>query len=209
MTSHVKANTMRYTAYLAVVCSAWFILTAIVIHFLKLDLNIINHTLSQYALGQHGIILESGFYCIGIAQLLLGYYFYNLERPLKLEGGLLSLAGVGVIIVAIFPTVADPTNIVAKLPHIIGAIFQFLFFPIALFELQNYIQLRQYRTYTLTTAVLTAILFVATLILFVLSEKIMVFGLGLVEKLNIFAISSWILVMSYKLKNKKIIMFKN
>ena len=186
-------------ALISLACAVWFAISTIIIHIIRSDLDFIEVALSVYAIGNGGMVLESGFYSIGLSQLLIAGILFVQADVKKIAVLSILLAGSGVIIVGIFPTYIEPVDIVIRLPHIAGATMQFLFFPLALLLLNRNMSAGSFRRYTVTTGVFTAIMFFLILLLFIVSQSVEIGFFGLVEKLNIVAINAWLLFMSWKL----------
>ena len=186
-------------ALISLACAVWFTISTIIIHIIRSDLDFIEVALSTYAIGNSGMILESGFYSIGLSQLLIAGILFVQADVKKTAAFSILLAGLGVIIVGIYPAHIVPVDISIRLPHIAGATMQFLFFPVALLLLNRNMMAGRFRRYTTTTGVFTAVLFFLILLLFIVSQRVEIGFFGLVEKLNIVVINFWLLVMSWKL----------
>ncbi len=186
---------------LAFVAAVYFLVAFIVIHYLRNDLDFVVHALSIYALGKNGIIIESGFVTVGLSQLLVALLLFNNFRAGRLfAGGLfLVFAGSGALIVAFFPVQPLGAELASRLPHILGAILQFLFFPLALIMLGRYMVPGQMRSYTISTAYFTSVMFVVVFILFLLKQKMEIPVFGLLEKMDIIAITSWLVIVSSRI----------
>ena len=189
----------NFPALISLVCAVWFLISTIIIHIIRNDLGFIEVALSAYAIGNGGMILESGFYSIGLSQLLIAGILFAQADVKKAAALSILLAGLGVIVVGIFPTYIEPVDIAIRLPHIAGATMQFLFFPVALLLLNRNMSAGSFRRYTMTTGVFTAVMFFLVLLLFIVSQRVEIGFFGLVEKLNIVAINIWLLLMSWKL----------
>lgn len=186
-------------AFLSLICAVFFTLTIIFAHVTTDTLNFLSATLSRYALEEYGYILESGFISIGLTQLLLAFLLFNYinVKQLKPVSLFLFFAGIGVIVVAIFPTLPAPASIADRLPHIIGAVLQFFCFPVAVLKLSTKMARGTFKTYTWYTGIVTTVLFIAMLFLFVLPSMKDFAYFGLIEKTNILAINFWLIFMSF------------
>lgn len=189
----------NFPALISLTCAVWFLISTIIIHIIRNDLDFIEVALSTYAIGNGGMILESGFYSIGLSQLLIAGILFAQADVKKAAALSILLAGLGVIVVGVFPTYIEPVDITIRLPHIAGATMQFLFFPVALLLLNRNMSAGSFRRYTMTTGVFTAVMFFLVLLLFIVSQRVEIGFFGLVEKLNIVAINIWLLLMSWKL----------
>jgi len=93
-------------ALLAIIGIVYFVVTVVVLHFLRPEYNPINHAVSNYAVGSFGYLMTSAFYVLALSvfALALGLFFSvtptNLSRIAIL---LLFIAGCGMVAMGIFP----------------------------------------------------------------------------------------------------------
>jgi len=190
-------------ALLAFICAVFFASTILFAHLATKDLSLLSNTLSRYALDEHGFILVLGFYAIGLTQLLLALLLFNGSKNTGVSSSCLVLSGLGVIVVAIFPAQLPPATIIERLPHIVGAVLQFLFFPLAALTLSSKMAARPRKTTTRLTGNITGILFIIILVLFI-SPSMKDFGyFGLIEKVDILIINFWLIFISFTLYKTK------
>lgn len=189
----------KLASWLALIFSVYFAISVIVAHITKTDLDFLKHTLSYYALGNKGLVLTVGFYSIGLSQILIAFMLVRTitTTRIKYAAVFLALAGVGAFLVATFPKQPDTADLILRLPHISGAIMQFLFFPVALLSLTRTLKPSKCRNYTLYTGIFTAVMFFVVLSLFILKSKINIPVFGLVEKIDILSITCWLIFISY------------
>jgi len=191
-----KATISNYLSYASLASALVFLLTIISVHIVPNDLSFVQHPLSLYALGNNGAIIETGFYAIAISQVLLACII-SIHFRLTAGSIFLLLAGLGVLSVAIFPVQPASADLLTRLPHVIGAVMQFLFFPVALLLLTKHMPPSGPRKYTLFTGYFTAVMFVIVLSMFVLKQRMEISFFGLVEKTDIVVITLWIITLSY------------
>ncbi len=190
-------------ALLAFICAVFFTLTILFAHLATKNLNLLSDTLSRYALDEHGFILVIGFYAIGITQMLLALLLFSGSKNMAPGSFCLVLSGLGAIVVAIFPTQLPPATIIERLPHITGAIMQFLFFPLAALMLSSKMAACRLKITTRLTAGITGLLFIIILALFV-SPSMKDFGyFGFIEKVDILIINFWLIFISFTLYKTK------
>ncbi|MEC8860287.1 MAG: DUF998 domain-containing protein [Pseudomonadota bacterium] len=105
----------------------WFGITAVIVHIVRDDLVLWERNLSIYAVGPAGWLLVTGFYAIGLAQLLIAFRLYQLRRSAGdlIIVFLLTQAALGVLLVAYFPYKI-------RFPHNLGAAMQLGLFPLFL-----------------------------------------------------------------------------
>ena len=189
---------IRTLNIIAFICALAFTLSAIAAHLLKTELNWLNHTLSQYALGEHGLIITVGFYCIGLTQILLAISFMIFNQATISKGALLLFtAGLGVFVAALFPTQPPSADMLTRLPHIAGASAHFLLFPLAVLALTPSLDAGRLKSFSFMVGYVTLIFFIVLLALFVMKPIIDTPFFGLFEKVNILIINIWLLVFSY------------
>jgi len=192
-------------ALVAFICAVFFTATIIFAHIATQDLALLTDTLSHYALDKHGLVLVLGFYAIGLTQLLLAFLLFGHDEtkwPIAVSVFLL-LSGLGVVAVALFPTLPPPATLMERLPHILGAVMQFLFFPLAALALATGMNTGPRKTYTRLTGSITGILFVIILALFVSPSMKDFSYFGLIEKADILIINFWLIIMSFTLYKTK------
>jgi len=186
-------------SFIALICAIWFAISSIYLQIIRTDLDIVKDALSLYAIGSGGFILETGFYSIGITQILIAFMLFKKNAGKKASATAMFLAGLGAVIVGVMPTHVEPVDIIVKLPHVIGATMQFVFFSIAVLLLSKNLCSDGFRRYTISTGIITTMLFILILFLFIVSSKIEINFFGFVEKLEIYAINLWLMAISWKL----------
>ncbi|ALO45316.1 DUF998 domain-containing protein [Pseudohongiella spirulinae] len=117
-------NLYQYASFALVLC---FCITVAVVHIVRDDLSLWHQTLSIYAVGPAGWVLTLGFFSIAGTQFLIACRLYTLRQSTgdRVTAALLSLAALGILLVAIFPY----QN---RLPHNSGAALQLGLFPVFL-----------------------------------------------------------------------------
>jgi len=112
---------------LALTGALWFCLAFVLVHIVRDDLSLWRQTLSIYAVGPAGWVITLGFFSIAGTQMLIAFRLYQLRQSAAdvLAVGLLAVAALGIVLVAIFPYHI-------KLPHNTGAALQLGLFPLFL-----------------------------------------------------------------------------
>ena len=194
-----------HIALVAFICAVFFTATIIFAHIATEELALLTDTLSRYALDKHGFVLVLGFYAIGLTQLLLAFLLFgHAETKWSIAVSVfLLLSGLGVVAVALFPTLPPPATLMERLPHILGAVMQFLFFSLSALALAPGMKTGSRKTYTRLTGSITGILFVIILALFVSPSMKDFSYFGLIEKADILIINSWLIIMSFTLYKTK------
>ncbi|WP_237133100.1 DUF998 domain-containing protein [Pseudohongiella sp. O18] len=125
--SELKLSSDALYRQLSFALVLWFGITAVIVHIVRDDLVLWERNLSIYAVGPAGWLLVTGFYAIGLAQLLIAFRLYQWRRSAGdlLSVFLLTQAALGVMLVAYFPYHI-------RFPHNLGAAMQLGLFPLFL-----------------------------------------------------------------------------
>lgn len=187
----------KFASFIFII-SLIFLADVFLIHFIKSDLEWSMVTLSHYALGDFGYIINVGFYCFATAEIACAaLLILNSPRSIVYSALFFTLAGIGALLVAVFPVQPPTADIATRLPHILGAIMQFMFFPLALFAIDSYLVDSHMKSYTRLTGYVTFIFFVILLSLFIVKSKYQFPYFGLLEKIDIVLITIWLIIFSY------------
>jgi hypothetical protein len=202
-----RPNQNSWIALLAFICAIFFTLTIVFAHAVTDHMIFASDTLSRYGLEKYGFVLGLGFCCIGLTQFIIAYLLLKQTNDNQLTpvSVFLLLSGMGVIIVAAIPTQLPPASIIDRLPHIIGAVMQFFFFPVALLLLSRKLLGGTFKRYTTLTGITTALLFTVLIILFVSPSMKDFAYFGLIEKVDILAINLWLILMAFVLYKSSLI----
>lgn|GEM_PF-3836256 len=117
-------------------------------------------SLSTYAVGQFGAIMETGFVLSMLSHFVMAYCLSQTlppTLPARIGIGLLVLAGVGVLLVVLFPSstfIDRPTDGI----HLTGALLSFITFPIGSILLTvAFGQSDMWRDYQRTSAIIIGV----------------------------------------------------
>ena len=192
---------------IAFALASYSALSAVIIHFIRPDLSFSYHTLSQYMFGNQSIILQIGFYFFAVAEILIAITLLKKKKNARIGSLLLLFAGLGAMIIALFPSNIVAFNIgkeiLRELLHYIGALIHFSLFPIALFFLYKKFPKNNMGKYSLFTGITALISFFITSFLFLSELALELNTFGLIAKTNIFWVFAWLLIISYKMINPK------
>jgi hypothetical protein len=181
---------------MAVAGVLWFCFAFILLHIVRDDLPLWHRTLSIYAVGPAGWVLTLGFYSIAGTQMLIAFRLYQMRQSAGdlLAVALLTLAAIGILLVATFPYSI-------KLPHNTGAALQLGLFP--LFLLMRVILHRDDTlwTFTLVCAMLSSAFFL--LLLWNGQTNYDLGSVGMAQKSQIIVNTLWLLVYSWRLAGSK------
>jgi hypothetical protein len=179
----------------AFILVVFFIITAILIHFLKHNLDAAFYPLSLYAIGKYGGILIAGLLAIGLAEMLISLSLYHKNSVLSRVSAIcLFIAGIGAMMVAVFKMDYTGIRTITGSFHLLGAAVQFVFFPAAVFLYSFNMKNRVMKSYSRITGAATFILLIAIAFILILemTEEIGIYGL--IQKTDILFISAWLLV---------------
>lgn len=177
---------MGALSIIAFTFGVYFLITSIIVHFIKKEYSFKKDTISKYAIGKNGIIITIGFIIIGLNQFIISWIFFNLGYTIP--SIFLALSGMGVIIVSSVKTKKD--NKISK-AHVFGAAMQFGFFPLALISL---IAIHGGNIFTLITGAVSLILALVIGIFYSKYKRIEISNFGLIEKIDILFINAWLIV---------------
>ena len=185
-------------SYFIFISSFIFLIDVFLIHFIKFELDWVSTTLSWYAVGDNGYVLAAGFCLFAVAEIACCILLVLKARLPILYGPLFfTVAGIGAFLATIFPAQSPTVDLVSRLPHIMGAIMQFMFFPLALIGIYKYIQDSRIKRYTRSTATVTSVFFVILLILLFLRPIYEFAFYGLLQKIDILFITLWMVIFSF------------
>jgi hypothetical protein len=173
----------------AFACALYFLCASILIHFLRVDLSFISDPMSRFAIGKFSMLLSIGFLAIGLCEILIGIN----SKPGRLGPLFLILAGISMAIVTIFKMDLGNIITIRGQIHNWAAESEFTCFPIAVFFLAWQMEHGVLKLYSVFTAVITLGLMVTLFVLFN-NKSMSVFGL--IQKINILAIATWLITIS-------------
>jgi len=185
-------------SYFIFISSLFFLIDVFLIHLIKFELDWVSTTLSWYAVGDHGYILAVGFCLFAGAEIACSVLLVLKARlPVLYIPLFFSVAGMGALLATVFPVQSPTVDLVSRLPHITGAIMQFMFFPLALIGIYKYMQGSRMKRYTRLTAAVTSVFFVVLLILLFLRPIYEFTYYGLLQKIDILLITLWMVIFSF------------
>jgi uncharacterized protein DUF998 len=142
-----QAKDVACLALIAIGGIVYFVVTVVVLHFLRPEYNPINHAVSNYAVGPYGYLMTSAFYALALSVLALALGLFrclvltDLSRVAIL---LLCLASSGMIVMGIFPGdvhALHPPATITGVVHWIAAGISFLSIMIAAFLLSSFFKM--------------------------------------------------------------------
>ena len=177
----------------------YFVISTVIIHFIRNDLTFVFHSLSRFAVGEYSEILQIGLIGIGISEIIIAINLIKKTKKAKRGSIFLFLAGTGAMMVAIFPVNIEGAYDLNNIIHTIGVIIQFICFSISLIYLNKIFVPKKIKLYTLITGLTTLILFIISLILFfiIFTDELSLWGLY--EKIMITIIYAWIQIITFKM----------
>jgi len=197
MTTQNLGNPPRFTsaffATVAIACFAYCVLALLLLHLLRPDISPATSEISDYAFGPYGWVMTTVFivWGIGLLALSLGLLRSGPRSVAAWIGsGLLSIAFVGGLIAAIFPSGG-----VHVLNFFVGNGSLFLSF--VLLSVSFFSDSR-WRSYRITAVTLLALVIVAFILLFLVPHPGMLFGF--VNRSFAALLFAWLLSTSIRLR---------
>ena len=172
-----------------------FAMSSLTVHLLRSDLKTTKDVLSKYAVGSSGWLLTIGLYSMGFSQILMSFALMNVYG-ISLGFQTLGLAGIGIVLVAVFKIEFSKKKSIRGLLHNLGAGIQFLFFPISLLLLAETFENSTLLAFsnTIGSTTLLLCLIIAYIYFGRLTDNLEYFG-G-IQKLNVLLITIWMVLTS-------------
>lgn len=184
----------------------YFVASIFIVHLVRPDLGLYYQGLSNYAVGDKGIIMEMGFLSLITAEILTAINIFKTRKNARISALLLFAAGIGMLIVVMFPaTSADPISI-SKTIHYLGAFTQGICFTISVLLICKNLEKSNFKSYSKTTGILmlTITLIISTMYLCKIILGIdQIPTLGLIQKIGLLVTGLWLVVASHKMINSK------
>jgi hypothetical protein len=136
-----KAKYASWLVLIAVGGIVYFVVAVVVLHFLRPEYNPINHAVSNYAVGPYGFLMTASFYVLALPIFALALGLSQCIARNNLSSVallLLGFAGIGMVVMGIFPGDAHalhPPATVTGVIHWTAAGLSFLSIMIAAFLL--------------------------------------------------------------------------
>jgi hypothetical membrane protein len=112
---------------LAIGMAAAFVVTVVMLHFLRTDVDPLARGVSRYAVGEYGYAVNAAFLLLAAALVATGLGLRGTAPPAGAAGiYLLCLAAAGMALVAIFPLRSADSAATENLPHQLGGMVFFL-----------------------------------------------------------------------------------
>ncbi|MFA6272320.1 MAG: DUF998 domain-containing protein [Patescibacteria group bacterium] len=169
----------------------YFFLSVIIIHIVRKDLSLEKSALSEYAIGNKGAYLTTGLILIGFSEIIIA----SISKDNFAASINLFLAGIGVTITGLIKMDKLGKKSLRNTIHNLGAILQFLFFPVAVYFFSSAISGSSARTYYIATSLVTSVLGILILILHQRYVKDKIHSYGLIQKVNILIINLWLIII--------------
>jgi hypothetical membrane protein len=195
--------TSSFFAISAIACFTYAVLTMIVLHVLRPDYAPASHMISDYGVGPYGWVMTTWFVATscGCLMLLLGLARSGLNSITARFGMiLLGIASIGLLISGIFPTdiVGGPRTRAGDI-HTISFLVNVgsIIFATVLLSV-SFGSSPRWRTYRITSMVLTLLIVVAFVIQFRTLHRGMPYGLA--NRLFVTVLFAWLLATSFRLR---------
>ncbi len=197
MNTEIYKKSLNTLSVFAFLLSIGFLLSSIFIHLTNPAIDFFRYPLSVYLLTQNGIILKIGFFMIGLAELIIAFnLLYINTSKYKLSALGLIIAGISVILVALFPMDIKPEMSFQGTVHIYAAAVFFIFSSISIFLYGLKVPNKKLCTYSISTGIISAVLFIIITIFLYFEDPLFLNYYGLLQKINILIIVLWFIVIS-------------
>ena len=122
------------TVLIGVADATLFVALVVVLHFLRRDVDPIRDDLSNYTVGEYGLLMSTAYLALGLSfvslSVALGGGLPGGWR-LRIGRGLLAIAGVAVACVAAFPSTALHPQTPAEIAEVVASLIAFIGFGVA------------------------------------------------------------------------------
>lgn len=199
----LATNQINYGNLLALISIGgviYFVVSVLVLHFLRPEYNPMNHAVSNYAVGPFGYLMTLAFYALALSVFALGLGLFcsialtNLSKTAII---LLWIASCGMVVMGIFPGDAHalhpPATVTGEI-HWTAAGVSFLSIMIAAFLLSGFFKTdEQFRRFQ-HPGFIFAIVMIGALVLFGLLALIGWIGIG--QRIYLAVCLLWLLVLA-------------
>jgi hypothetical protein len=190
----------KFWAMAAFLGGAYFVTVLFTMHFLRNDLDPFGAPVSAYCLNDTSNYLASGFLLAGAGEIVLAVLLPLAFRSVSAWGRILLLwAGIGIFMLGLQR---------AGTIHLMGALFQALFFPIGVLLLGDALEIGFYKRLCQLASSATLTLFVLMVIAFD-GGSVLHPVFGMLEKITIIVMMtwSWVVMLEIYRKSKNIEVF--
>jgi hypothetical membrane protein len=199
-----QAKLISWLALIAIVGIAYFFVAVVALHFLRPEFNLVNHAVSNYAVGPYGFLMVAAFFVLALSVFALAL---GLARSLALTSKgwagvlLLCIASVGMVVMGIFPgdvNALHPPATITGLVHWTAAGLSFLSIMIAAFILSSCFKMdRRWRSFQRISLVLAVSMVVALLVYGILA---LIGWIGIGQRIYIIVSLMWVLFTAVRLR---------
>lgn len=179
--------------------AAYYFLSIFLVQFLRTDRNFIRDSLSSYAVGHMGFVLEIGFVLVTITELTISFNLFKIGH--KFSSFLLFLCGLGGFLIFSFPSAPICPQTLNDRLHVIGCIPHFLLFPWVIFFVGQKSSLNSFKNFSIFMFSIIFILEVVVTVFFFGHSQIGFNYFGIIEKILCIFNTIWLLTISYKTIN--------
>ncbi len=138
-----QAQQVAWLALIAIGGIVYFMVAVVVLHFLRPEYNLINHAVSNYAVGPNGNLMTAAFFVLALSVFALALGLIGSIAPTNLSRVailLLCLASSGMVVIGVFPGdvhALHPPATITGVIHWTAAGISFLSIMIAAFLLSS------------------------------------------------------------------------
>lgn len=194
---------MKTLAFIALISMAYFVVSIVVLHFLRSDINPIKQATGYYAIGPHRLLMTSAFFSVGLASLIVavGLYKGTVPSARSLMGlVLLGIWVIGVLIATCFPLNPEgtPMTVLNRIRRI-STPFTFLCLTLGVMLVSRSFKFDEnwYPIYRLSFVLswLMLVLFITTVVNVLTRSDF----LGLLQRISLATFAIWFLVVAVRL----------
>jgi hypothetical protein len=192
-------------ATISIVGTAYFLFTLVALHILRPDYNPVRRFISEYAVGPYGFLMTSALFALALGSLALVIGLWK-GLPSAARSGLglilLTIWGLGILIVGIFPTdLIDAPKTTSGNIHTLIALWSFLSLTLAVIPLSlRFRRDERWRSFHYT-ALVVALLTLVAFIGFMVTSTTKVAGLS--QRVFIAMVLLWLLLTAIHLRAAK------
>ena len=196
---------VTWLALIAIGGIVYFFVAVVVLHFLRPEFNPVDHAVSNYAVGPYGYLMTAAFYALALSVFALALGLARsmvLTNQARLAVLLLNIAGVSMIVMAIFPGdvhALHPPATITGVIHWTAAGVSFSSIMIAAFILSNCFKTdERWQAFQRSTQVLTIAMVVGLLVYGVLA---LIGWIGIGQRIYISMSLMWLVFMAVWLRS--------
>jgi hypothetical protein len=189
-------------AMLAMVFTSEFIILTILLHLLNPEADALRFPLSIYRYALQGNLLITGLIMISMAEWILGILFIFTKNVLdKWLAVCMGIMGLSALLTGIFRMDIPPVHSVPGIIHIYAAIVQFVLFPVSMLLYSKGSFKPRTRNLVFGSGIFIVIMLLFMAYVVFTENPFLLKYYGLIQKLYIFLITLWLMVLASRFLN--------